>query len=222
MIGTLQAEQEVHKHFTSKMLEDTARKPYGSECSIHHIEFAQISSLFSADANVIEYGCADGWLCGLLSKRGNKCIGLDISEYWISLAKKNWPNSTFIVETFDYFFYNPVDVVIWNGSFHHSISKHRSLEASFNSLKFGGLLIINEPGLGFTWQSRVRKNTNRVGVTDRDCPPLQTIYLGYKAGFCQAKVYPALNTYIRRGTNLIALTLGKYLHGLITMRKPLQ
>lgn len=226
MKGTLEAEKNLHKIIGEKSLEQIRRKPYGSPVAAElAATAAQIFCLFDEKATVLEMGCGDGWLCGLLAKRGNEAIGVDINPAWIDMAKAMW-GATFYCHDFLKIRLSPVDVVIWSDSFHHSLNKRASLRASWDALKPGGLLIINEPGLGFTWQPRVRKWTKQHGVTDRDCPPIQTIALGWGIGFRQPRVYPHLNTSVRalRGPfpalGMIALCLGKYFHGCVTMRKP--
>lgn len=226
MIGTLVAEMEIHERFTLDQIVSIEAKPFGSECSAEFAEFAQVAAHIPPRSRVIEFGCGDGWLLGLLAQAGHFCLGIDCNAHWIDRATQRWLNTEFRCGTWNSAWTPRNDVVIWNSSLHHAPDMRAALESSYGALRPGGLLLVCEPGLGHSLRPSTRLWHKKMRVTERDTPPIKTVLVGLVVGFRKPRVYPNLNTLARVNRSrfpalaTMVLALGKWAHGFVVMRKP--
>lgn len=226
MTGSTQAEQTAHQRIDAGTLELIRRKPWTNHHAHLLVEYAQFSQHIPDGARVIEFGCGDGWLVGLLAKRGCHCAGVDINAEWLRMACHNWPRVNFVLGDWSKqtWFGGPFDVVIWNGALHHSLNVRDSLNVSWHNTKPGGLLLCCEPGLGHTLRPFTRAWHKQTGVTEKDTPPVKIIVNGLMVGWRKPEVYPAMNTLLRANGSAmasLAVCAGKWAHGFVKMWKPL-
>ncbi len=105
--------------------------------------------------NLLDVGTGTGYLIELLSKNKNaKFFGIDISDGMIEIAKnKKIPSSTFIVGSANRlpFDDNTFDVVVCSQSFHHYPYPYDAMSEAYRVLKYGGIYIISDTGVGGIW-----------------------------------------------------------------------
>lgn len=170
-------------------------KPFSdSECPE---TFSDLAFLFGhlpePPAKILECGCGTGWLSYFLAKRGYHCVGQDVSDEAITLAKENPPFThngevEFVCSDFEDLKYeDEFDAVIFYSSLHHSENEFAAIESAYRSLKDGGILLAIEPGLGHEAQSQ--DVIDKYDVGDRDMPPSLMIRRGKEAGFREFKTY---------------------------------
>lgn len=204
---------------------------------------AIISLLPSPPCKVIEAGCADGYLCHCLSLCGYQVTGIDVCESIIEQAQIGeviWNNKVsrpiFKVSDFDNYSGDAYSVVIFNNSLHHSVDQKQTLISAYNYLTCGGVLIVNEPGIGHETK-QAKQWSDEMDVTEKSTPPYRVISMGKEIGFKCPRIYPSPGTlhkslYQLDGLNhhslvktlsslfgCLPVLLAKRFHGLVTMIK---
>ena len=226
--GSVENEAALHGKMTDTQLADIAKKPFGNWCSPEFAEFAQFAAHIPPRSRVVEFGCADGWLLGLLEQMGHECVGVDCNKAWLDQCNAKWPKVKTIQSDWEHCGCTGYDVVIWNGSLHHSLDFKSAMSCSYRALRPGGLLLASEPGIGHSLRPSTRAWHRQTGATERDTPPIKTVAYGLTVGFRKPKVFPALNTLVRVnklrlcGLLSLALILGRWGHGFVVMQKPLE
>lgn len=101
----------------------------------------------SADAVVLDIGCANGVYTPLWQRDGNQVIGADTDEKAIQIARQQQPNSAFhvLTETRLPFADNSLDVVIMLDAIEHVDDETLTLTEIWRVLRPGGRLILTTP-----------------------------------------------------------------------------
>jgi 2-polyprenyl-3-methyl-5-hydroxy-6-metoxy-1,4-benzoquinol methylase len=111
--------------------------------------FKQVSKYFDTSGNVLDVGCAYGFMLQRVPDSFNK-FGMDISDHAIEEAKKRVPTATFKVWNaedelpFDEDFF---DMILLNEVLEHLESPDAALENIWRVLKKDGILYITTPNL---------------------------------------------------------------------------
>jgi SAM-dependent methyltransferase len=144
-------------------------------------------------ARILECGCGTAWLSYFLAKRGYQCVGQDISQEALDLAKEfpvfqsGEPVHFECADFENMGEANQYDAVIFNGSLHHAEDEQAAIDSAYRVLKKGGVFLSIEPGVGH--EKRSRKVIELYNVGDRDMPPKLQLKCGRKSGFSEFKVY---------------------------------
>jgi 2-polyprenyl-3-methyl-5-hydroxy-6-metoxy-1,4-benzoquinol methylase len=101
---------------------------------------------------ILDAGCGNGCLAGMLAEMGHEVIGVDIAEDGISLAKTHYPNVHFEV----YSVYDDlrlivpdVDVVISSEVIEHLYFPRKFLTNIHQVIRPGGFIILTTPYHGY-------------------------------------------------------------------------
>lgn len=144
-------------------------------------------------ARILECGCGTGWMSYFLAKKGYQCVGQDISQEALDLAKEFPTFNSSKPVTFECTDFENMgeadqyDAVIFNGSLHHAEDEQAAIDSAYRVLKKGGVFVSVEPGVGH--EERARKVIEEYDLGDRDMPPTLQIKCGKKAGFTEFKTY---------------------------------
>lgn len=144
-------------------------------------------------AKVLECGCGTGWLSYFLAKRGYQCVGQDVSQEALDLAREHpvfQSGETVRFECADFENMgdaNQYDAVIFYGSLYHAEDEQAAIDSAYRVLKKGGVFVSIEPGVGH--EKRSRKVIEQYNVGDRDMPPKLQVKCGKKSGFTEFKIY---------------------------------
>jgi ubiquinone/menaquinone biosynthesis C-methylase UbiE len=74
---------------------DELKRMWGTRREIVLTE--NVLSYLPKKSNVLDVGCGDGFLVYLLTKKGVKAVGIDISSYRIRYAHEKCPNADFLI-----------------------------------------------------------------------------------------------------------------------------
>lgn len=92
---------------------------------------------------ILDYGCGDGWLSGKLKERGADIEGCDISEKFIDIAKKNYPDIKFsVINKKTSYKDNEFDIVLSNIVLHITEDYKNLLNEMYRILKPNGKCIV--------------------------------------------------------------------------------
>jgi SAM-dependent methyltransferase len=155
---------------------------------------AVLSLLPPAPARVLECGCGTGWFSYLLAKSGYEVVGADVSSHAIELARENpmffdSASPDFVVMDWEELDYDcEFDAVIFFDALHHSLDEQAAINAAYQALCPGGVLIASETGVGH--QAASRGVSEKYDVTEKDMPPKRIIDLAKQAGFQRWTVHP--------------------------------
>ncbi|MEH1775220.1 MAG: methyltransferase domain-containing protein [Nostoc sp.] len=136
-------------------------------------------SQLPAGAHILELGCGSGYLAQQLNIRGYKVTGIDASEGLLNYAKKNAPESEFILSDIRSFELSSVfDAVLANDVLHF-IQNNEDLKTVFKNvyaaLKDGGVFVFNIPITDWLHEAAQKNNFNIVSVND-ECSLIELFY----------------------------------------------
>ena len=126
---------------------------YTSDFAFVHQYGKGVAELIDAPkgSSVLDLGCGNGALSHLLQERGFSVTGLDASTELLAIAKKNYPDLTFLKgDATDFSLKEPVDVVFSNAVFHW-IDENRQpdmLGCVYRALKKNGQFVFEMGGYG--------------------------------------------------------------------------
>jgi len=177
-------------------------KPFSEEdCGLQLMQVGALMSLLPPPpARILECGCGTGWLCRMLAEAGYDCVGVDVAEDAISLARGMPPPTRGSVDfqvcdNEALLFNEEFDPAVFFGSLHHSIDEGRAIQNVFRALRPGGVCVTSEPGRGHAEESR--EVVERYGTTEKDMPAAHIIRLAKAAGFSHADTYPRMDDFGR-------------------------
>jgi SAM-dependent methyltransferase len=102
--------------------------------------------------SILDAGCGNGYLVGVLKTAGHEVVGIDVSSDGIEIAKKEYPDVQFETRSvyddlsdlaFD------VDAVISSEVIEHLYSPQSFLENIYSAMKPGAVLILTTPYHGW-------------------------------------------------------------------------
>jgi len=174
-----------------------ANKPFSDDnCGLYLIDIGSLLSLLPPPpGKLLDIGAGTGWTSVFFAKRGYDVTAQDISEDMIALARMNkrrysLENLNFLTCDYENMNLNEVfDYAIFYDSLHHSIDEQKAIYQAYNALKFGGICLTVEPGVGHSRSVQSRNAIEKFGLTERDMPPALIIKAGKKVGFRKFKVY---------------------------------
>jgi len=186
-------------------------------------------------AKLLDMGCGLGWTSCFLAKSGYNVTGQDICEdaiYHANQNKKRYDttNLNFVTgdfETLEYF--EEFDCALFFSSLHHATDEKKAINAAYNALKPGGILIASEPGEGHEVHENTINEKKLYGTTEKDMPPHKIIKFGIETGFKEHNTY--LNSFslmpiIKQNNNiflsilnLIRMHLIRNKNGIVVLKK---
>lgn len=98
---------------------------------------------------VLDAGCGNGSLAGLLASKGYDVTGIDASASGIEVARAQFPNLQLEIGTFETDPPGEFDAVCSTEVVEHLYSPHLLARYAFGALKPGGILIISTPYHGY-------------------------------------------------------------------------
>lgn len=126
---------------------------YTEDFSFVHQYGNSVTELIEADINstVIDLGCGNGALSNVLKEKGFDVIGIDASKELLDIAKKNYPDMTFIeADATEFSLEQKVDIVFSNAVFHW-IDRDKQpamLSCVYQALKTNGQFVFEFGGNG--------------------------------------------------------------------------
>lgn len=104
------------------------------------------------DLSVLDAGCGNGFVAGILARAGYKVTAIDISEDGIVLARKAYPNVRFeVASVYDdlHSIVNEVDVVVSSEVIEHLYYPQQFLQNARSIIRPGGHIILTTPYHGY-------------------------------------------------------------------------
>ena len=118
----------------------------------HWNEFANFleKKFYLKNKKVLEIGSNDGYLCGLLNKKGANTVGVDASIFMTKLSKKRKIKSINLIFNFKESNkikkkYKKFDIIVANNVFNHSDKPSDFLKGVYNLLNKDGVYIFEQP-----------------------------------------------------------------------------
>jgi len=131
----------------NKMALEYDSSPEGIYTRAHKAELIKKVAVKSGDT-ILDVACGNGFLISELSKNAKvNAFGVDISENMIAVAKKRYPNSTFLAQPcFPLRFENEsIDVITVSCAFHHFEHPQGFAVECMRILKNDGVIYMAEP-----------------------------------------------------------------------------
>lgn len=131
----------------NKMALEYDSSPEGSYTRAHKAELINKVLVKNGDT-ILDVACGNGFLLGELSKNAKvNAFGVDISENMIAVAKKRYPNSTFLAQPcFPLSFENmSINVITVSCAFHHFEQPQGFADECMRILKNDGVIYMAEP-----------------------------------------------------------------------------
>lgn len=131
----------------NKMALEYDSSPEGSYTRAHKAELIKKVVVKNGDT-ILDVACGNGFLLAELSKNAKvNAFGVDISENMITVAKKRYPNSTFLVQPcFPFSFENmSINVITVSCAFHHFEQPQGFADECMRILKSDGVIYMAEP-----------------------------------------------------------------------------
>jgi SAM-dependent methyltransferase len=130
-------------------------------------------------AHILELGCGSGYLAQQLNIRGYKVTGIDASKSLLNYAKKNAPESEFILSDIRQFDLPAIfDAALANDVFHFFHS-NEDLKTAFKNiyaaLKDGGIFVFNIPITDWLHEAVQNNNFNIVNINEQ-CSLIELFY----------------------------------------------
>ena len=234
--------------FTPEQKAEAHRKPWLKEGigSMLADAGAIISLLPAPPLDVLDAGCAEGYLAHILSLCGYRVTAADVCEAVLDKSRQmavRWnelvstPN--FVVMDFDHLPENRWDAIIFASALHHSMDRRATLASCFKALRPGGVLMASEPGIGHGSGQHAREWSAKMDVTEKSTPPYGIAKDGRSVGFQSIRVYPNPATLHKAAyqvsglghhplvkavaslpVGVAAVAAAKWFHGLTVMHKP--
>ncbi len=126
---------------------------YTADFSFVHRYGNSVIDLIDADKNsrVLDLGCGNGALTKALQEKGFAVQGMDASEDFLRIARKNYPDIAFTrADATDFAVAEPFDVVFSNAVFHwiDAARQEDMLECVHSALREGGQFVFEFGGYG--------------------------------------------------------------------------
>ncbi|BCN30854.1 class I SAM-dependent methyltransferase [Anaeromicropila herbilytica] len=131
----------------NKMALEYNSSPEGSYTRAHKAELIKKVLVKNGDT-ILDVACGNGYLLAELSKKAKvNAIGVDISENMIAVAKKRYPDSTFLAQPcFPLNFDNmSINVITVSCAFHHFEQPQGFADECMRILKNDGVIYMAEP-----------------------------------------------------------------------------
>lgn len=131
----------------NKMALEYDSSPEGSYTRAHKAELIKKVVVKNGDT-ILDVACGNGFLLAELSKNAKvNAFGVDISENMIAVAKKRYPNSTFLSQPcFPLSFENmSINVITVSCAFHHFEQPQGFADECMRILKNDGVIYMAEP-----------------------------------------------------------------------------
>ena len=131
----------------NKMALEYDSSPEGSYTRAHKAELIKKVVVKNGDT-ILDVACGNGYLLAELSKNAEvNAFGVDISENMIAVAKKRYPNSTFLVQpSYPLSFENmSINVITVSCAFHHFEQPQGFADECMRILKNDGVIYMAEP-----------------------------------------------------------------------------
>lgn len=103
---------------------------------------------------IVDMGCGNGYLAGLLARSGHDVLGFDVSADGIDIARKSYPNAQFRRcslndDSFEAVVGGPYQVAIASEVIEHLYWPRMLLHRAHQILSAGGILIVTTPYHGY-------------------------------------------------------------------------
>lgn len=128
----------------------------------------------------LDVGCNAGFFCGAALESGaEKVVGIDVNPETIEMARRNFPNASFIASGWDKLPDGNFDVVLLLSALHYADDQEDLIERLMGKVKNSGLLVLEvgvAPGQGEDWVETKRAIDTRFFPT---MPMMQKILEKY-------------------------------------------
>jgi len=195
---TKQGEKEYLKNLGEDGIEHSINKPFSDDnCGGYLAEISAIMTLLpKSPAKLLDLECGAGWTSCFFAKAGYNVLGQDISGDMIDCAninknKEQLKNLSFVVSDYENMdFDNEFDCAVFFDSLHHAMDENKALTKAYQALKFGGICIASEPGLGHKNNLIAKNAVKKYNVTEKSMSPAHIIKIGKEVGFKKFAIYP--------------------------------
>lgn len=151
----------------------------------------------SNNAHILEIGCGAGFGAKYLREEYVKYTGLDYSKELINKARQLFESenvSFYATNLFDFTSKHLYDVILMIGVLHHISDQPAAIRRSFELLKPGGFLVINEPQAAnpiFRFLRGVRTKVSTEYSEEQDqVDAEELVALFRESGFTEVRSYP--------------------------------
>jgi SAM-dependent methyltransferase len=241
-------ETQWYDKFTPEQKQEAHRKPwlYDGVGSMLADAGAITSLLPPPPLDVLDAGCAEGYLAHILSLCGYRVTAADVCDTVLEKSrslKVQWnelvSTPEFVTMDFDNLPAERWDAIVFASALHHSMDRRATLLSCFKALRPGGVLIASEPGVGHGEGKHAQEWSEKMDVTEKSTPPYGIARDGRAAGFKNIRVYPnpitlhkaayqvsglghhpLVKAVARLPLGVAAVASAKWVHGLTRMEKP--
>ena len=243
-----QGETNWYDKFTPEQKKEAHRKPWVPDSvGAMLADAGAITSLLPPPPiDVLDAGCAEGYLAHILSLCGYRVTAADVCESVLEKSREltvRWneltSTPTFVQMDFDHLPENRWDAIVFASALHHSVDRRTTLASCFKALRPGGLLLASEPGLGHGEGKHAKEWAEKMNVTEKSTPPYGIAKDARAVGFRNIRVYPNPITLHKAAfqvsglghhplvkavahlpLGVAAVATAKWFHGLTVMHKP--
>lgn len=187
-------------------------------------EFADILALLNCPpkSKVLEVGCGNGWVAIFLSKGGYVVTEVDVEEDKIAIAKRKAreyrAKVQFVVKDAEKLEYEEkYDAVVFHASLHHILNERRVLQKCSNALKWGGKLVIYEPGEKHAQTRQSLEALHRYGTLEKGYSRKYLKKLLKEVGFKNVTCYTTITSTFDEKPLWLAQQIARILHSKVRL-----